>query len=88
MENKSTEILTELKAISPLLAAMEKVNVFIVPDVYFSDLDKRILTTVFIYRDEKNNFQKVPEGYFDSLPGRILSKIKGDFKVLPQKWFP
>lgn len=78
MENKSTEILTELKAISPLLAAMEKVNVFIVPDGYFSDLDKRILTTVFIYRDEKNNFQKVPEGYFDSLPGRILSKIKGE----------
>ena len=76
MENKSTEILNELKAISPLLAAMEKVNVFIVPDEYFSDLDERILTTVFIHQDEKNNLQKVPEGYFDSLPDKILSKIK------------
>ena len=76
MENRSTEILDELKAISPLLAAMEKVNVFIVPDEYFSDLDERILTTVFIHRDEKKNLQKVPEGYFDALPAKILSKIK------------
>ena len=51
MENKSTEILNELKAISPLLAAMEKVNVFEVPEGYFTDLDQKILTTVFIHQE-------------------------------------
>jgi hypothetical protein len=76
MENKSIEILNELKAISPLLAAMEKVNIFQVPEEYFSDLDQRILTSIFIHQDEKNNLQNVPEGYFDSLPDKILSKIK------------
>jgi hypothetical protein len=78
MENKSIEILNELKAISPLLAAMEKVNIFQVPEEYFSDLDQRILTTIFIYQDEKNNLQKVPEGYFSSLSDRIISKIKAE----------
>ena len=78
MENKSTEILTELKTISPFLAEMEKVNVFFVSEEYFSDLGQRILTTVFIHQDEKNNLQNVPEGYFNSLPDKILSKIKAE----------
>ncbi|MEO6904834.1 MAG: hypothetical protein ABI148_00600 [Ginsengibacter sp.] len=78
MENISTEILTELKAISPLLAEMEKLNIFQVPEEYFPGLEQRILTTIFINQGEKNNLQKVPDGYFDSLPDRIISKIKGE----------
>jgi len=78
MENKSTEIINELKTISPLLAEMEKVNVFQVPDGYFSDLHRRILTSILILPEEKNNLQQVPDGYFDFLPGKILAKIKAE----------
>lgn len=73
---ESTEILNELKAISPALAAMEKVNVFSVPEGYFIGLDNKIATTVFLQQGKKTDFQKVPEGYFDSLSSKILSKIK------------
>jgi hypothetical protein len=73
---KSNEILNELRTISPLLAQMEKVNVFSVPEGYFIDLDEKIATAVFLQIDKKNNFQKVPEGYFDSLSTKILSRIK------------
>jgi len=73
---KSTEILNELMAISPALAAIERVNVFTVPEGYFIGLDEKIATTVFLQQDKKTAFQKVPEGYFDSLSDKILSKIK------------
>lgn len=73
---KSEEIFNELKALSPALAAMEKINVFQVPNGYFTDLDEKIATIVFLHQDEKDNFQKVPEGYFDSLSSTIISRIK------------
>lgn len=73
---KSTEILNELMAISPAVAAIERVNVFTVPEGYFIGLDEKIATTVFLQQDKKTAFQKVPEGYFDSLSDKILSKIK------------
>jgi hypothetical protein len=76
MENKSTDILNELKTVSPFLATMEKVNVFQVPPDYFTDLDKKIFTSVFLNQAEKTKSQRVPEGYFDALSDRILSKIK------------
>ncbi len=76
MENKSSDILNELETISPFLTTFEKVNVFTVPKDYFSDLDKKISTSVFLHQDEKNKSQYVPEGYFDSLSDKILSKIK------------
>jgi hypothetical protein len=78
MENKSSDILNELKTISPFLATLEKVNVFQVPEHYFSDLYKRISISVFLHQDEKDTSQRVPEGYFDSLSDRILSKIKNE----------
>jgi hypothetical protein len=63
-------------AISPAVAAIERVNVFTVPEGYFIGLDEKIATTVFLQQDKKAAFQKVPEGYFDSLSDKILSKIK------------
>lgn len=74
--DKSTEILNELKEISPLLAAMERENVLQVPDDYFTELDKRIFTTVYLHQDEKNKDQQVPEGYFEGLSSKILSRLK------------
>jgi hypothetical protein len=77
--NKSTEIWNELNGISPALAAMERVNVFQVPDDYCNELDKRICTSVFLHQDEKNMDLKVPDGYFEGLSNRILLKIKNTF---------
>lgn len=73
---ESTEILNELKGISPTLAEIEKVNVFSVPEGYFVGLDEKIATTVFLQQGKKTDFQKIPEGYFDSLSSKILLKIK------------
>ncbi|MEO8110671.1 MAG: hypothetical protein ABI594_11585 [Ginsengibacter sp.] len=78
----SVEILNELMAISPLLAGLEKVNVYAVPEGYFDKLEERI-SDFAIYNSinesvfDKANVQKVPEGYFDSLSTNILAKIKG-----------
>lgn len=73
---KGTEILNELQIISPYLAGIGKVNVFQVPEHYFEELPKKILTNTFLHNDEKNKDQKVPEGYFDRLSDKILLKIK------------
>lgn len=72
----SKEILNELQTISPALAAIEKMNVFQIPDGYFTGLDKRICTIVFLHQDERNKDIDVPSGYFDELSSKILSKIK------------
>lgn len=77
----SPEILNELKGISPLLADMEKTNVFHVPEGYFNDLHFRIanyamLNDTIEIEGEKTNLPQVPAGYFDTLSDQILSKIK------------
>jgi uncharacterized protein YihD (DUF1040 family) len=81
----SKHILNELKELSPLLAGMQKVNVFRVPNGYFERLAEDILTGI---QEEENNFlttvpnyaaaQQVPRGYFESLADAILSKIKAE----------
>ena len=76
MEN-SIDILNELKELSPVLAAIEKVNVFTVPDGYFLQLSVDIL--MGIENGLSNNVPSVsdvPTGYFDTLADTILSKIK------------
>jgi hypothetical protein len=77
----SPEILDELKGISPLLAGMEKVNVFHVPEGYFNDLHSRIANYAMLNDNieteiTETNLPKVPAGYFDTLSDQILSKIK------------
>ena len=79
--NQSNEIIQELQDISPLLAQMQKVNVFEVPDRYFTGLAEKIATRVLLNQNDILNFnkkstQQVPEGYFDSLSEAILLKIK------------
>ncbi len=80
--NISEEILNELRSISPVLAEMEKINVFQVPESYFTNLDARIGAYVMLHDTSvtdnisKRNLQKIPEGYFDTLSDSILSKIK------------
>ena len=76
MERK-LEILDELRTISPLLASMDKTNVFKIPDDYFQILDKRITANVLLNENKPHRIQEVPQGYFDQLSVKILSKIKG-----------
>ncbi|HMG81760.1 MAG TPA: hypothetical protein VK559_01875 [Ferruginibacter sp.] len=80
MKISSNDILKELQELSPLLAGMEKVNVFTVPDGYFNDIPAAVLFAL----GKENNLPafsgqstfNVPAGYFESLAGNILAKIK------------
>ncbi len=75
----SSDILTELKELSPLLAGMERVNVFTTPVGYFDNICATVLLAL-----EENNLPAVsnqptfdiPSRYFDSLAGNILAKIR------------
>jgi hypothetical protein len=83
MEHK-TDILNELQSISPLLAAMEKVNVFTLPAGYFEGLSAMVLS---VAKDEALKAKtQVPAGYFDTLADSILHKLKdnGNTDALPE----
>jgi hypothetical protein len=81
METK-VEILNELKELSPLLAGMDKINVFTVPAGYFENLGNDILTGLtsekgVIINGLPDSFSvDIPQGYFDTLAGDVLNKIK------------
>jgi hypothetical protein len=80
MENK-TDILNELQALSPTIAAIEKLNVFTVPQGYFEFLSPDILTGVWLENGMIADTvdaspADVPTDYFDSLASSILTKIK------------
>jgi hypothetical protein len=85
MMEHSVDILQELKQISPFLSDMKKINVFSVPQGYFTNLDKQILENIFTLPTSlltsEHHILGVPEGYFDNLAGNILNKIKS----LPQR---
>jgi hypothetical protein len=84
MEN-SQEILNELMAISPLLADLQKINIFSVPEGYFSELPFRITNYAILNNTSpveninKRNLQDVPAGYFDTLSDSILAKVKAAY---------
>ena len=81
----SPEILKELLTISPLLAKLDKVNVYRVPEGYFDDLNLRISSFVSANRNkdlkihDKSNLQEVPPGYFENLSDSILAKVKAAY---------
>lgn len=82
--NPAPEILNELRAISPLLASLEKINVFQVPGGYFDGLQLRIADYVFLNETSgeeirKKNLQQVPTGYFDTLSDAILAKVRASY---------
>ena len=79
MENR-IDILNELNALSPLIAGMEKVNVFTVPSGYF----ERLVDDILMWVQQDNNellegispLLQVPQDYFESLADNILNRIK------------
>jgi len=81
------DILNELKALSPAIAAIQNKNVFTVPAGYFEQLADAVLINVkegtgslFSSITEKTP-GNVPSGYFESLAGNILNKIKAQETV-------
>ncbi len=77
MEN-SNNILQEIQEISPLIAAIEKRNVFTVPDGYFDWVSENVFTAIK-YDDPvvfNNQSGHIPQGYFDGLAGSIMTRIK------------
>ena len=82
METKN-DILNELTSFSPLIAAMDKVNVYTVPQGYFDYVGFTVLACLPhqqglapITANLKDS--TVPEGYFDQLAASVIDKIKGD----------
>ncbi len=78
---KNTEISNELKAISPLLAEIPRVNIQSVPPGYFESLGERITIYSLLNQEETEEDFKtieagVPAGYFENLSDSILSKVK------------
>ena len=67
----NSNILNELKELSPTLAGLPRTNVFKVPEGYFEGLSGQILLHV----SRSSSTYSVPEGYFDQLSGQILSII-------------
>lgn len=92
---KNTEILDELRGISPFLAEIPRLNIQTVPPGYFENLEKRLCIYSLLNQVEiKTAFMEeqtgIPPGYFENLPDSILSKVKAiegkeaeeDFPVL------
>ncbi|MEP7106595.1 MAG: hypothetical protein ABI760_01410 [Ferruginibacter sp.] len=80
METK-TDILSELRSLSPLIAGWKKVNVFTVPQGYFDSISTTLLACLredhgLLNLPENKQPPGVPEGYFDQLAASILNKIK------------
>ena len=74
--NNREDILAEINGISPSVAAIPFVNVFIVDATYFTVLPQVIMAKVNAV-DSFNSSKSfsVPDGYFESLAGNILTKI-------------
>ncbi|MEO7531567.1 MAG: hypothetical protein ABIS69_09150 [Sediminibacterium sp.] len=78
MENKQ-EILQELQDISPLIAGIQAVNPFRVPEEYFAAFPGIVLEKVRIESllvGGTAGTYAVPAGYFEGLSTSILGKIK------------
>jgi hypothetical protein len=81
MENRN-DILNELKELSFTIAAIEKVNVFTVPDGYFENLSADILMGIetengsIVNASALDSPVDVPTGYFETLSDSIMTKIK------------
>lgn len=76
------DILNELQTLSPLLAGVQRENIFSVPEGYFETLSNTILISL---KEETRiintkNTEDIPQGYFDNLSASILEKIKAQQK--------
>ena len=81
METKN-DILNELNELSPLLAEMEKLNVYTVPEGYFEGLSTLIQMGIqesgegVLNSISRQHTASVPSGYFENLADTIMNRIK------------
>jgi hypothetical protein len=84
---RNTNILNELKEISPAVANMEAINPYTVPAGYFETLADEIMAKILARGSETEDSpvigvagkvmpMDVPAGYFETLSDSILAKIK------------
>lgn len=72
-----THIFEELNNISPLLAGIEKRNIFSAPEGYFDVLSMDVIKKLKSANgDVKTDKLNVPAGYFENLSLSVLNKIK------------
>lgn len=88
---KDSTILNELREISPLLAGLERVNVFTVPQDYFDKISSSILLK--LDQDQISGKAmalplEAPAGYFENLSSNILSRIKSESLHESNEVFP
>jgi hypothetical protein len=73
----STDIYDELNNISSVLAAIDKKNVFSVPEGYFEVLSIDVLKQINTGSDEAGKGKlSVPDGYFENLSSSVLNQVK------------
>lgn len=77
------DILTELSEVSPVLAALNRENVFSVPNGYFDAVSDDIWAAVRAdgFGEKISPTFSLPDGYFDNLSENILAKIKIEAEV-------
>lgn len=78
---KNSDILDEIKEISPLLAGLQGINVFSVPENYFDKFSSSVLLQLDkqeISSPAQDTPFQVPEGYFENLSSNILQRIKSE----------
>jgi hypothetical protein len=66
---------SELEGLAPTLAAMAKVNPFVVPEGYFEHLSNQLNSQIKIEELAHSNAFETPAGYFESLSENINSAI-------------
>ena len=100
MSNKS-EILNEIKEISPLLASLNKTEVYTVPDNYFDNFCTGILSKINLSHNEqvdelseiaptlksisRQNVYDIPGSYFESFKVNIPATESNIAKIIPVK---
>ena len=76
----NTNILNELKLLSPLIAKINNKNILTAPSGYFDSLSDTILSNLqenIAFLKPLNEFKPdIPAGYFDQLSNNILYKIR------------
>ena len=78
------EIEQELRLVSPYLASLPKRHPFLVPENYFSALERNILVRIAseqrqdILSEQVAHPFEVPEDYFNDLSSNIITMIRGE----------
>ena len=82
--DRSEQILNEINEISPLLADIDRANLYALPVGYFEDLSDAVLQKIQAADIELPAVAatyRIPENYFEYLPAQILSQIQKSNEV-------